>query len=173
LFSRAAPLTTHGDGRDGGPERRAGRLRGVLRRGLALALLLASPAAGLSPVAGPAHAAPGESCVALRLRAWGRPGHAASLDQRSAPHRLIHGLGALLPAADHALGGVRIRALQAAARPNVKPATSAAIVEVTAPGTRRQVVARVRELLAAQEIVVETLDGPCDPVEPPAATTAG
>ena len=119
-----------------------------------------------------APAAAEESCVAFRLKAWGRPGHAASLDLHAAPHRLIRGLGALLPAGERGLGAVRVRGLAAAERPNVKPSTSEALVEVTAEGSRAAVVARVEELLAEEEVAVEALADPCRPEEP-AASTAG
>ena len=120
-----------------------------------------------------APAAAEESCVAFRLKAWGRPGHAASLDLHAAPHRLIRGLGALLPAGERGLAAVRVRGLAAAGRPNVKPSTSEALVEVTAEGSRAAVVARVEKLLAEQEVAVEALAAACRPDEPPAASTAG
>jgi hypothetical protein len=128
---------------------------------LALLVALSTPAAA------------SESCVAFRLKAWGRPGHAASLDLHAAPHRLIRGLGALLPAGERGLAAVRVRGLAAAGRPNVKPSTSEALVEVTAEGSRAAVVARVEELLAEQAVAVEALADPCRPDGPPAATTAG
>lgn len=132
---------------------------------LAIVLLLVGAAS-------PAPAADEETCVAFRLRAWGRPGHAATIDLHAAPHRLIRGLAALLPAAARELSAVRVRALAAAARPNVKPATSEAVVEVTAAGTRVEVVSRVEALLAAEEVALEALPGACRPPAPP-ATTAG
>lgn len=137
-------------------------------RALLLAgLLLAGLLLGALP------AAAADSCVAFRLQAWGRPGHAASLDLHSAPHRLIHGLAALLPAGERGLAAVRIRALAGAARPNVKPASAEAVVEVTAEGGPALVAARVEKLLAEQEVAAEPLAEPCRRGEPPADASTG
>lgn len=109
----------------------------------------------------------------FRLQAWGRPGHAASLDTHSSPHRLIRGLGALLPAAQRGLSAVHVRSLSAASRPNVKPATSRAVVEVTAEGEPADVKARVEHLLEELEVTVQPLPDACRGDEPTPASTAG
>lgn len=124
-------------------------------------------------VAAPALPAAGESCVVFRLQAWGRPGHAASLDVHAAPHRLIHGLSALLPPRERGLSAVRVRALSAASRPNVKPPTSRAVVEVTAEGDPAEVSARVEALLEDLDVTVLPLPGDCRADDPPPASTAG
>jgi hypothetical protein len=90
----------------------------------------------MSPTPASRSASGAPQCFVLSLAAHGRPGHGASVDLHTAPHRLIGALDRLAALSESSawLRRTRITSLVAGPAINVKPAVARAEVEIEIDG---------------------------------------